>query len=690
MAPPTNRKAPSPLPIYTILFCSFHILFPSPTVPLQPSHRPGHRSTPSGHPGLRFPADEGMELRSYGRLPFLQNNELVGDKRKHRGFGTSGYHAEETGQMVPPANQKAPLRFCDICADNADIKLNHGGSHVTGSPCKVVLRAQEPSRRDAGPSRSWLQANATLNKHYLGPLHSSATHNVQRTPENVGPANIRTFLDNYNKLQADSASSAQREPIAVQYVNPHTWRGMNRELGCEEVHRGSRRLSRGEVSCYTWCDEARALQLVAFMMSPNDGVWPKNDTRMLNPPLQRVPVSMKKAIAEADVTRDEISTKKKKKKKKRKKEKASPFLELLSTSMRAAESKAFGESTRKQILQREKRIYRAKTISHPWTFSVEYALINIQMYAGEVTQLVDRWTHYSGEPEFRYGSENMLANKRKTSSTITASQIQSRDTYETPYDRVKRCRERKKKNIYQGVRARQRRRIRAKQMDRVPNTATPHSFSSLGKFVSFDPVLEGGKPLLGGFSWLPRDHSSRLLRRFLTIFHPRLVRTFLKPCLSPTSRIFLRLVQTKLQLVQNANEGRSFRGSAKSREISPLPRPSDPIHGDLISPFVSRPSQTREISILMPAGQKAARLAKTSGTVDRAIPSGALVVQWLERVQEIPEKTCRPATSSGTIPTCKDTGMTPPAIELGLFLVGGEWSNRYANAAPDTVNAEVT
>ncbi|KAJ8865914.1 hypothetical protein PR048_033437 [Dryococelus australis] len=32
---------------------------------------------------------------------------------------------------------------------------------------------------------------------------------VERTAENAGPANIGTFLDNYNKLQADSASSAQ-------------------------------------------------------------------------------------------------------------------------------------------------------------------------------------------------------------------------------------------------------------------------------------------------------------------------------------------------------------------------------------------------------------------------------------------------------------------------------------------------
>ncbi|KAJ8865772.1 hypothetical protein PR048_033294 [Dryococelus australis] len=61
---------------------------------------------------------------------------------------------------------------------------------------------------------------------------------VQRTPGNVGPANIRTFLGNYNKLQADSASSAQREPIIMHYVDPHTWRGAKSVLGREEGHRG--------------------------------------------------------------------------------------------------------------------------------------------------------------------------------------------------------------------------------------------------------------------------------------------------------------------------------------------------------------------------------------------------------------------------------------------------------------------
>ncbi|KAJ8894170.1 hypothetical protein PR048_006780 [Dryococelus australis] len=42
-----------------------------------------------------------------------------------------------------------------------------------------------------------------------------------KTPENVGPANIWISLDNDNKIQADSASNAQREPITTHYINPH-------------------------------------------------------------------------------------------------------------------------------------------------------------------------------------------------------------------------------------------------------------------------------------------------------------------------------------------------------------------------------------------------------------------------------------------------------------------------------------
>ncbi|KAJ8893078.1 hypothetical protein PR048_005661 [Dryococelus australis] len=46
--------------------------------------------------------------------------------------------------------------------------------------------------------------------------------NERRTPENVGPVNLRTFLDNYNKRHADSASSAQQEPVTKHYVNPQS------------------------------------------------------------------------------------------------------------------------------------------------------------------------------------------------------------------------------------------------------------------------------------------------------------------------------------------------------------------------------------------------------------------------------------------------------------------------------------
>ncbi|KAJ8887441.1 hypothetical protein PR048_013656 [Dryococelus australis] len=72
--------------------------------------------------------------------------------------------------------------------------------------------------------------------------------NVQGTPENVGPANLRTFLENYDKLPADSAYSAQREPDTVHYVNPHTWRVAKNGLDCEDCHRHSRRCPGGERS----------------------------------------------------------------------------------------------------------------------------------------------------------------------------------------------------------------------------------------------------------------------------------------------------------------------------------------------------------------------------------------------------------------------------------------------------------
>ncbi|KAJ8891888.1 hypothetical protein PR048_004444 [Dryococelus australis] len=62
---PRTRRPPAPSLAVLFYFVLF-IFSPSPTVLLQPKHRPGHRSTPSGHPSLRFPADEGMEIRSYG------------------------------------------------------------------------------------------------------------------------------------------------------------------------------------------------------------------------------------------------------------------------------------------------------------------------------------------------------------------------------------------------------------------------------------------------------------------------------------------------------------------------------------------------------------------------------------------------------------------------------------------------
>ncbi|KAJ8877359.1 hypothetical protein PR048_021813 [Dryococelus australis] len=51
------------------------------------------------------------------------------------------------------------------------------------------------------------------------------------------------------------------------------------------------------------------------------------------------------------------------------------------------------------------------------------------------------------------------------------------------------------------------------------------------------------------------------------------------------------------------------------------------------------------------------------------------------RKREISEKTRKPAASSGTSPTCKNPGATPPGIEPNATQVGGEQSNHYTTAA---------
>ncbi|KAJ8897860.1 hypothetical protein PR048_003213 [Dryococelus australis] len=54
--------------------------------------------------------------------------------------------------------------------------------------------------------------------------------------------------------------------------------------------------------------------------------------------------------------------------------------------------------------------------------------------------------------------------------------------------------------------------------------------------------------------------------------------------------------------------------------------------------------------------------------------------------RETPKKTCRPAASSDTIPTCGNLGVARPGIEPGSALVGGEQSNSSATAAPRVCN----
>ncbi|KAJ8870008.1 hypothetical protein PR048_029019 [Dryococelus australis] len=48
-----------------------------------------------------------------------------------------------------------------------------------------------------------------------------------------------------------------------------------------------------------------------------------------------------------------------------------------------------------------------------------------------------------------------------------------------------------------------------------------------------------------------------------------------------------------------------------------------------------------------------------------------------------PTKTHRPASPSGTIPSCENPGVTRPGIKLGFSLMGGEQGNRSATAIPE-------
>ncbi|KAJ8883369.1 hypothetical protein PR048_015212 [Dryococelus australis] len=57
-----------------------------------------------------------------------------------------------------------------------------------------------------------------------------------------GSTDFGILLYKYNKPRSDSASSAKREPIRMDYVNPHTWRDV---LGYEGCQQHSRRLSTG-------------------------------------------------------------------------------------------------------------------------------------------------------------------------------------------------------------------------------------------------------------------------------------------------------------------------------------------------------------------------------------------------------------------------------------------------------------
>ncbi|KAJ8897869.1 hypothetical protein PR048_003222 [Dryococelus australis] len=144
-------------------------------------------------------------------------------RRKRRWLGTSRMRVSH------PLNRAAPLAAKAATSASRDplcISPDGRPSAIFGSAHVARCGAEVINRAEVG----------CINYH----------SNEHRTPESVGPTNLRTFLNNSNKLQADSASGSQREPITMHYVNPHTWRGAKSVLGCEDRLRHGRRLSRGE------------------------------------------------------------------------------------------------------------------------------------------------------------------------------------------------------------------------------------------------------------------------------------------------------------------------------------------------------------------------------------------------------------------------------------------------------------
>ncbi|KAJ8874417.1 hypothetical protein PR048_025266 [Dryococelus australis] len=63
------------------------------------------------------------------------------------------------------------------------------------------------------------------------------------------------------------------------------------------------------------------------------------------------------------------------------------------------------------------------------------------------------------------------------------------------------------------------------------------------------------------------------------------------------------------------------------------------------------------------AAKENARVAKTEDPEGRSDVWSSAGMQGHGK-GEIPEKTCRPAASSNTIPTCENPGATPPGIDF--------------------------
>ncbi|KAJ8872730.1 hypothetical protein PR048_026344 [Dryococelus australis] len=162
------------------------------------------------------------------------------------------------------------------------------------------------------------------------------------------------------------------------------------------------------------------------------------------------------------------------------------------------------------------------------------------------------------------------------------------------------------------------------------------------------------------------------------IIHSRLLHTFLKPCLSSTSRLFLRLVQTKLNKSGELQQRDNAPHSCSLSLIMPVAKLN--VHTEegynairKVEPKKDFLKCSHQSAVVVPgfmiceinhaAIDSHCVISTTILSVYSISSLFCVFARWGETRD--PEKTRQPAASSGTIPTCGNPGVTRPGIEPG-------------------------